>query len=45
VYQKFLLGIMLGENFASKVDSDDDINDFLTLVNISQSQLIAPHKR
>jgi hypothetical protein len=34
----------LGESFALEVDFDDDIDDFLTWVNISRSRLIAPHK-
>jgi hypothetical protein len=42
VYHKFLLGIVSSENFASKVDFNDDINDFLT--PITQSRLKAPCK-
>jgi hypothetical protein len=33
--QKFLLGMVQGESFTSKVDSDDNIDDFLTLADIS----------
>jgi hypothetical protein len=44
VYQKFLLGIVLGESFALEVDFGDDIDDFLTPSDIPQSQLITPHK-
>jgi hypothetical protein len=32
---------MLGESFALKVDSNDDIDDFLTLVSIFWSRAIA----
>jgi hypothetical protein len=34
-YWKFILKTVLGENFASEVNSNDDINDFLTPINIS----------
>jgi hypothetical protein len=37
----FFPGIVSGENFASKVDFDDDIDNFLTSVNISQSRPVA----
>jgi hypothetical protein len=36
-YWKFLLGIMSGESYASEVNFDDDIDDFLTPTNISRS--------
>jgi hypothetical protein len=31
------------KSFASKVDLDDDIDDFLTLVDIFRSQAVIPH--
>jgi hypothetical protein len=40
----FMAGTMPKESFALKVDFDDDINNFLTLTNISRSRAIAPHK-
>jgi hypothetical protein len=43
-YQKFLLKTMLKESFASKVDFDDDINDFLTPTDIFRSWAIVPCK-
>jgi hypothetical protein len=33
-YCKFMVGMVLGESFASKVDFDDNIDDFLTPTNI-----------
>jgi hypothetical protein len=36
-YQNFLLKTMLGEISPLEVDSNDDINDFLTPTNISRS--------
>jgi hypothetical protein len=44
VYQKFFLGTMPKESFALEIDSNDDIDNFLTLTNIPQSQLIALRK-
>ncbi len=38
VYQKNLLRIVPGESFALKVNSDDNIDNFLTLIDISQSR-------
>jgi hypothetical protein len=35
---------MSNESSSLEVDSDDDINDFLTLTNISQFQLPTPRK-
>ncbi len=35
---------MPNESSTSEVNSDDDINDLLTLANISQSCPLAPHK-
>jgi hypothetical protein len=32
-----------GESYASKVNLDDDIDDFLTPIDIPQSQAIVPH--
>jgi len=43
-YWKFLTGIVLGESFTSEVNFDDDIDDFLTLADISQSYPLIPHK-
>jgi hypothetical protein len=36
-YWKFFPKTMSGESSPLEVDSNDDINDFLTLTNISQS--------
>jgi hypothetical protein len=33
-YRKFLAGMVSRESFASKVDFDDDIDNFVTLTNI-----------
>jgi len=44
VYQKFLLGMMLGESFALEVDSNDDIDNFLAPTDISRSRVVALHK-
>jgi hypothetical protein len=33
-YHKFLAGMVPGESFASKVDFDDNIDNFLTPTNI-----------
>ncbi len=37
-------GIIPSESSTSKVDSNDEINNFLTLANISRLWLVAPCK-
>jgi hypothetical protein len=43
-YHKFLAKRMPWESFASEVNLDNDIDDFLTLVDIFWSQAIVPRK-
>jgi hypothetical protein len=44
-YWKFLLGTVPGESSVSEVDLDDDIDDFVTQVHISQSLTVALRKK
>jgi hypothetical protein len=44
-YRKFLLGTVPGESSVSEVDSDDDIDNFLTSVEISQSLTVVSRKK
>jgi hypothetical protein len=42
-YQKFLPMMAHKESYASKVNLDDDFDDFLTPTDILQSRAIVPH--